>query len=170
MSPRLLCLKVYPKRNQLIWYPIGCVDKVESNECDFSCRRRLSLKRRVSAKFKEYCRSDSAYRLRFRLEGPHQLSSFSSLAFLRNCNIFCFWNGQCWCNWRVRLGPMRVTDKRLTRFLFPVTVLTLCGFRGRNENLFEIFASALFVLASSFAWPLATPPIGELACRLCFAQ
>ena len=53
-------------------------------------------------------------------------------------------------NWRVQLGPMRVTDKRLTHFLFPVTFLTLCGFRGGNENLFEIVASALFVLASSF--------------------
>ena len=42
----------------------------------------------------QYCRSDSAYRLGSRLEGPHQLPSFSSLAFLRNCNIFCFWNGQ----------------------------------------------------------------------------
>ena len=114
-------------------------------------KNAVALKRRVSAKFKEYCRSDSAYRLRFRLEGSHQLSSFSSLAFLRNCNIFCFWNGQRQCNWRVRLVPMRITDKRLTHFLFPVTVLTLCSFRGRNENLFEIVASALFVLASCFA-------------------
>ena len=91
-------------------------------------KNAVALKRHVSAEFKEYCRSYSAYRLWFRVEGPHQLSSSSSLAFLRNCNIFCFWNGQRQCNWRVWLGPMRVTDKRLTHFLFPVTVLTLCGF------------------------------------------
>ena len=88
----------------------------------------MALKRHVSAEFKEYCRSDSGYRLRFRLEGPHQLSSFTSLAFVRNCNIFCSWNGQRESNWRVRLGPMRVTNKWLTHFLFPVTVLTLCSF------------------------------------------
>ena len=127
----------------------------------------VALKRHVSAEFREYCRSYSAYRLPFRLEGPHQLSSLSSLAFLRNCNIFCFWNGQRQCNWRVRLGPMRVTDKRLTHFLFPVTVLTLCGFRGRNENLFEIVASALFVLASSFACCFCVTSLDSSNWRAC---
>ena len=51
-------------------------------------KNAVALKRHVSAEFKEYRRSDSAYRLRSRLECPHQFSPFSSLAFVQNCNIF----------------------------------------------------------------------------------
>ena len=57
--------------------------------------------------------------------------------------------------------------------MFRVTVLTLCGFRGGNEHLFEIVASYPFLSRLSYsrvlsraaiAGPLATSPIGELAC------
>ena len=41
-------------------------------------------------------------------------------------------------------GLMRVTEKRLTHFLFPVTALMLCGFWGGNENLQEIILSSPF--------------------------
>ena len=81
------------KRKTLQWWINILFDKVESNECDFWWRRGLNRMQRlwsntyVSAGFKEYCRSDSAYRLRYRLEGPHQLPSFTGLVFVRNCNI-----------------------------------------------------------------------------------
>ena len=129
-------------------------------------KNAMALKRHVSAEFKEYCRSDSGYRLRFRLEGPHQLSSFSSLAFVRNCNIFCSWNGQRQSNWRVRLGPMRVTDKRLTHFLFPRDL-------SRLPQLESLLAG--YVLPSQFvddsytSKVLVSPSQQWFVCKWCLA-
>ena len=55
------------------------------------CSSFAILKRYVSAEFKKYCRSDSAYRLRFRPESPYKqqflLFSFGGLFFVQNYNI-----------------------------------------------------------------------------------
>lgn len=94
----MLCLKVSPQQKQLISYPSGCVgdwcpqekqkplqwwintflpqQKVTNAIFDeakvLTDAAALQLKQHVSAAFKEYCRSDSVYRLQSRPERPDQ--------------------------------------------------------------------------------------------------
>ena len=96
----------------------------------------------LSAEFNAYCWSDSASRLQSRPEGPADqyclllvLSKLCNI-LLRNASII---------NWRVWLGLMRVSGKRLTHFLWQFSRFAVsCGFRGGNGNLWAIVASSPF--------------------------